>query len=79
MINGIDHININTIDLDGMIQFYEEVLGLTNGDRPPFDVPGAWLYVGENPVVHLVGVAQHQHTTGNIDHYALKAEGIERM
>ena len=24
--------------------FYENVLGFTNGPRPPFNFPGAWLY-----------------------------------
>ena len=57
-----------------MIRLYEEVLGLNNGDRPPFDVPGAWLYSEENPIVHLVEVSKHLATTGNIDHFALKAQ-----
>ncbi len=62
-----------------MIRLYEEVLGLNNGDRPPFDVHGAWLYSGENPIVHLVEVSKHLETTGNIDHFALKAQEYEKM
>mgnify|MGYP002137710046 CR=1 FL=1 len=28
------------------------------GNRPPFPFPGAWLYTGDHPAVHLVGVAR---------------------
>ena len=52
---------------------------MNNGDRPPFDVHGAWLYSGENPIVHLVEVSKHLETTGNIDHFALKAQEYEKM
>ena len=53
-LTGLDHVNIRTASLEAMIGSYETVLGLTNGARPPFGFGGAWLYVGERPVVHLV-------------------------
>ena len=40
----LDHYNVSTRKLGDTIRFYEEVLGLTNGPRPPFNFPGAWLY-----------------------------------
>ena len=40
----LDHYNISTRKLPETIKFYEDVLGFTNGPRPPFDFPGAWLY-----------------------------------
>lgn len=52
----IDHINIRTAQLDRLVAFYEGVLGMTSGPRPAFPFPGAWLYLGAQPVVHLVGV-----------------------
>ncbi|MBQ33080.1 MAG: glyoxalase [Deltaproteobacteria bacterium] len=77
MITGLDHINIETTDLDGTIRFYEEVLGLRNGTRPPFTFPGAWLYSGEQAVVHLVGVDDPAGTsTGPINHVALLANNF---
>ena len=75
MISGLDHINIETTDLEGTIRFYEQVLGLRNGARPPFTFPGAWLYSGEQALVHLVGVDDltNTSTTGAINHVALLA------
>ena len=35
------------------VHFYENVLGFTNGPRPPFNFPGAWLYSSGHPVLHL--------------------------
>ena len=80
MIGGLDHINIETTDLEGSVLFYEQVLGLRTGWRPGFDVPGAWLYVDEEPIVHLVvRPAVHPAPTGAIHHVALKASGLDSM
>lgn len=54
-IQRLDHVNVVTARLDEMVMFYEMVLGLKSGPRPNFPIPGAWLYAGDHPVVHLVG------------------------
>ena len=77
MIGGLDHVNIETTDLTSSVRFYERVLGLTVGWRPAFDVDGAWLYAGDQPVVHLVlRNSIHTGPTGAIHHVALKASGL---
>jgi len=53
MVLKLDHVNIRTTRLDVLRAFYVDVLGLREGPRPPFGHPGAWLYAGEQPVVHL--------------------------
>ncbi len=55
-IEQISHVNIRTTQLDAMIDWYTNVLGMRNGDRPNFSFPGAWLYGGDNPDVHLIGI-----------------------
>ena len=40
-IEGMNHFTILTNDVDGTIDFYDELLGLTAGPRPDFDFPGA--------------------------------------
>ena len=78
---SLDHITVLCADVDRSRKFYSEVLGMKDGDRPPFDFPGAWLYVGERPVVHLVGDRNKEgiKTTGSFDHYAFDAKDLIGM
>lgn len=75
-IAGIDHYTILTDDLAATKRFYCDLLGLTDGPRPPFSFPGAWFYAGGQPVVHIVaGRAIPPGGTGAVDHLAFKAQG----
>ena len=51
-IKGLDHVNINTSNMKDTLSFYTDLLDFTDGFRPPFDFPGAWLYAGGNAVIH---------------------------
>ena len=51
---AFDHVNIRTVNLERMVAWYEDVLGLRSGPRPDFPVRGAWLYLGETCVIHLI-------------------------
>ncbi len=77
----LQHVNIRTDDLAGTVKFWEDAIGLTDGDRPNFAFPGAWLYSGKEAVVHLIGIAKTDEAalkeTGCIDHVAFAAEGFE--
>ena len=58
---SLNHFSIRTTDLDATRVFYETVLGLTVGPRPPFPFPGLWLYNGDhasvaNAMVHVIGI-----------------------
>ena len=76
-VNWLDHYTIRTPDLKRSVTFYVDVLGLVEGERPSFDFPGAWLYCGERPVVHLVGGEHGTHPGGGaIDHVAFRASGL---
>ena len=55
-IKKLDHINVRTTELEKMISWYSDVLGMREGERPNFPFPGAWMYVGDVAAVHLVGV-----------------------
>jgi catechol 2,3-dioxygenase-like lactoylglutathione lyase family enzyme len=72
LITGLDHINIRTADLAATRAFFIDVLGLTEGWRPAFGVPGAWLYAGDKDVVHLVQVAEPAAASAgsSLDHFA---------
>ena len=48
------------------------------GDRPPFSFPGAGLYCGGEPTVHLVGVDEQPQTAGlQLEHFAFSATGLK--
>ncbi len=89
-VEGMNHFTILTDDVDGTLDFYDELLGLTAGPRPNFDFPGAWLYAGGAPILHVIGGRpKSELKPGVIDHMAftgrdlpgtlakLKARGIE--
>lgn len=79
----LDHYNVSTRRLGDTVAFYEEILGLVNGPRPPFDFPGAWLYSEGHPVLHLNDISptdkQQPADSGVIDHIAFGSRGFEAM
>ena len=79
----LDHYNVSTRNLRDTVRFYEEVLGLVNGPRPPFDFPGAWLYSEGHPVLHLNDISPtdkpQRPDSGVIDHIAFGSRGFEAM
>ncbi|TCK99312.1 glyoxalase/bleomycin resistance protein/dioxygenase superfamily protein [Shimia isoporae] len=77
-VHSLDHANIRTTNLEAMIAFYEDVLDMTNGPRADFDFPGAWLYLGDTAVVHLVGVEGNPQTEGDLalEHAAFRATDL---
>ena len=81
-IKRLDHVNLRTTALDGMIAWYGEVLGMKPGPRPGFSFPGAWLYAGERPVIHLVGVDTPRGAEPDqlrLEHFALAGDGLKAL
>jgi catechol 2,3-dioxygenase-like lactoylglutathione lyase family enzyme len=77
MLEGLDHYNITPADLERSRRFYSEVLGLRDGERPMFRTPGAWLYSGTRPIVHLSTMeGSKAETTGKFNHIAFAAKDL---
>lgn len=78
-IGKLDHVNVRTSQLDAMIDWYRNVLGMRIGDRPDFPFPGAWMYAGEAAPVHLVGIdgesGAGSETELKLEHFAFSATG----
>jgi len=55
-LSSLDHCSIRTVKLEETRDFYVNMLGMVDGDRPDFPFPGAWLYVDGVAVVHIIGV-----------------------
>lgn len=79
-LDGLDHVNIRVGSdrLKPVRDFYVDLLGLEEGERPPFPFPGHWLYLGGRPVIHLAGREglEPGTDTGGIDHVAFSAHDL---
>ncbi|HUO03321.1 MAG TPA: VOC family protein [Rhizomicrobium sp.] len=78
----LQHVNIRCADIDRSRAFYA-ILGLREGERPPFASRGFWMYLGKEPVVHLVEKKPDEPVrgpgTGELDHVAFGADDIEAV
>lgn len=73
----VEHINVTTSDLEKTRQFYVEVLGMREGERPPFSRPGAWMYLGDRAMVHIsTGRVPISQNSDAFDHIAFKANDL---
>jgi catechol 2,3-dioxygenase-like lactoylglutathione lyase family enzyme len=80
-LTAFDHVNIRTANLDAMVAWYDDILGIAKGARPNFPVPGAWLYLGDRAVIHLIEAdpAPMIHQEGEslrMEHVAFRATGM---
>lgn len=76
----LDHATVVTSDIEGTRHFFEEVVGLDAGPRPPFRVDGFWLYLNARPVIHVTKstLATHEGLSApRIDHIALRIEDAD--
>jgi catechol 2,3-dioxygenase-like lactoylglutathione lyase family enzyme len=86
-ISGLLHFNIrcSATDLAAIEKFYSDALGMKAGYRPDFGFPGAWLYDGGEPLIHISArypdgsIAKHQKHTGSVDHIAFKCTGSAQL
>jgi catechol 2,3-dioxygenase-like lactoylglutathione lyase family enzyme len=73
---AMNHFTVLAADVEATCAFYSDLLGLQPGWRPPFDFPGAWLYAGDNAVLHVIGGRALPAGPGVIDHMAFTATGL---
>ncbi|MHA7772069.1 VOC family protein [Roseibium sp. M-1] len=80
-IGKLDHVNLRTTQLEALVAWYGEVLGMHPGPRPDFTFPGAWLYAGGTAAIHLVGIegdpAVGSEEKLKLEHFAFTATGAE--
>lgn len=79
----LDHVNIETEDVDRSARFYEAVLGMKSGARPDFPRPGHWMYLNGRPVIHIITPdPDNAMLTGSkdaaISHFALEIDDYDQ-
>lgn len=81
-LRALQHLNIRCGDIDRSRDFYA-LLGLREGQRPPFASRGFWMYLDSSPVVHLVAKECDEQSrgpgTGELDHVAFEANDLDAM
>ena len=76
-IQAMNHFTVLAQDLEATKAFYIGLLGLKDGARPPLDFPGAWLYAGEQAVLHIIaGRPVPDPPAGVLDHMAFSASNL---
>lgn len=72
--HAMNHFTVLADDLGKTCAFYRDLLGLAEGYRPDMGFPGAWLYAGEQAVLHVVvRDPLPQQRAGVLDHMAFSA------
>jgi len=75
--HAMNHFTILTKDVAATQDFYSDILGLKAGYRPPITRPGAWMYAGEQAVLHVIDpIEMPQNPNGVLDHMAFSATGL---
>jgi len=91
-VSALEHVTIRCAQLQRTRDFYVDLMGLTDGERPNFPFRGYWLYLGGIPVVHLVEatdtagawgrdivIPNPEEGTGSFDHVAFKGDDFQAM
>lgn len=93
-LSHLEHILLQTADLEATCGWYERVLGLRRGSTPDFKFPVQWMYIGDKDVLHVTvggaGVSENRKRylgqqseavsgSGVIDHVAFRATGLKKM
>ena len=74
---GMNHFTVLAKDLGATREFYIGVMGLAEGPRPDLGFPGAWLYAGDQAVLHIIaGRALPSDPRGVLDHMAFSAKDL---
>ena len=81
----LEHYTIRCGSLERTRDFYRDVLGLIDGERPNFPFKGYWMYLGGVPIVHLVDAKESADRDGPqtgvdtaaLDHIAFRGRDIE--
>ena len=91
-VSALEHVTIRCAQLQRTRDFYVDLMGLIDGERPNFPFRGHWLYLGGIPVVHLVEatdtagawgrdivIPNPEEGTGSFDHVAFKGDDFQAM
>lgn len=71
---GVHHVAIQVADVAAAREFYSEVMGLTEIDRPDFPVGGVWFRLGAQEL-HIG--EQDDHAAPDRQHFAVQVDDLD--
>jgi len=82
----LDHVNIRTKQPEATRDFFVDVVGVRDGERPPFNFGGYWMYAGDQAVIHITdardananGLAQGRGGAA-VDHVSFRMTGYAAL
>lgn len=75
---GIDHYSVWVRDLALSKDFYANVLGLEEIERPDFGFPGVWFSIGTHQQLHLIAGNDQQPISGSRkNHVAISVASVQ--
>jgi lactoylglutathione lyase len=75
----INHVLVRTSDLEAMNRFLIDVIGLEEGNRPPFPFAGSWLYSEGKAIMHVILDSSAGNPDGAVDHVALEGADYDTL
>lgn len=93
-LSHLEHVLVQTTDMEGTRDFYTRVLGMRVGPNPDFKFPVFWLYLGDRDVIHVTSGGANTSAnrkqylgqqsdavsgSGVIDHLAFRCTGLSDM
>ena len=93
-LSHLEHVLIQSADIEATKDWYVKVLGMKVGPHPDFKLPVYWLYIGDRDVLHIAQgganvsenrlnyAGQESQATfgsGVVDHLAFHASGLHDM
>jgi glyoxylase I family protein len=71
---GIHHVNLMFDDIDASREFYRDVMGFDEIERPDFGFPGLWFQMGAHQL-HM----QPGHAPDTFQHFALEVDDMDAV
>ena len=83
-VHNLHHVKIETSKFEETRAFYENLLGLTVGRRAKFPPRGYWMYLRNEPILHLLEIPEGKgavpnrdsHRVNRVDHFGVMVSGL---
>lgn len=77
---SFNHITFQVSNLKESLNFYVDFLGLKLARRPKFDFPGAWIFINDEQLIHLIeGEVDYVISGKRSNHIAFNVSDLDEL